>query len=102
MLQDIFGWLLATFVIGPIQAEISTRMQVTQAPAAIVRQMQGCVTTATPVLVRRATDDPWWGVTTTISVAVGMTDAKTVLAETSPACAAAVTALRSFLTDTKV
>jgi hypothetical protein len=102
MIQDLFAWLLATFVIGPAQAEFATSMDAAQAPAAIVRQVQGCVVSATPVLVARATSDIWWGVTTTISVAAGLTDAKAVLAETSPACAEAVVAVRPFLNSPRV
>jgi type III secretory pathway component EscT len=102
MIQDIFSWLLATFVIGPVQAEFATRMQAAQAPAAIVQQVQGCLVSATPILINRATSDMVWGITTTISVAAGLTDAKTVLAGTSPECAAAVSAVRPFLNSPRV
>jgi len=97
MIQDLFGWLLATFVIGPVQAEFASKMQAAQAPAAIVQQIQGCVVSSTPILISRATSDIWWGITTTIRVATGLTDAKSVLAETSHSCAAAVAAVRPFL-----
>lgn len=102
MIHDLFAWLLATFVIGPVQAEFATRMQAAQAPAAIVSQVQACVTSGTPALVARATNDPFWGITTTISVVAGLTDAKTVLAEASPGCAAAVAAVRPFLDSPRV
>lgn len=102
MIQDLFSWLLATFVIGPMQAEFASKMQAAQAPAAIVQQIQDCVVASTPTLVSRATSDPWWGITTTISVVTGLTDSKSVLAETSPACAAAVGAVRPFLERPKV
>lgn len=102
MIQDIFAWLLATFVIGPVQTELANRMQAAQAPAAIVQQVQSCVVSAAPVLVERAADDVWWGVSTVISVAAGLTDAKTLLAETSPKCASAVSAVRPFLNSPQV
>ncbi len=102
MLQDLFAWLLATFVIGPVQADLATRMQDAQAPAVIVQQVQGCVVSATPALINRAASDIWWGLTTTIGVAAGRTDAKSVLAETSPTCAEAVAAVRPFLTSPRV
>ncbi len=97
MIQDIFAWLLATFVIGPVQAEFATKMQAARAPAAIVEQVQGCVVNATPILINRATNDMLWGVTTTISVATGLTDARTVLSQTSPECASAMNVLRPFI-----
>jgi hypothetical protein len=97
MIHELFAWLLATFVIGPVQAEFAAKLHAAQAPAAIVQQVQGCVVSATPALIERATSDIWWGVTTTISVATGMTDGASVLAATSPGCAAAVSAVRPFL-----
>ncbi len=96
MIQEFFSWLLATFVLDPVQTEITQRMQDAQAPIAIVQQVKTCVRSATPILVDRATNDVWWGLSTTISVMIGFTDAKTLLAETSPACAAAVSAARPF------
>ena len=102
MINDLFAWLLATFVIGPVQAEFASKMQAAQAPAAIVAQVQGCVVNATPILINRASSDIFWGITTTISVAAGLTDAKTVLAETSPECATAVAAVRPFLNSPRV
>jgi hypothetical protein len=102
MIQDLFAWLLATFVIGPVQAEFANKMQAAQAPAAIVTKVQACVVSGTPILVQRATNDPWWGITTTISVATGLTDAKVVLAETSQGCALAVAAVRPFLDSPRV
>lgn len=97
MIHDLFTWLLMTFVIGPVQAEIASKIQSAEAPAAIVQQLQACVTDGTPKLVDRATNDPWWGITTTISVATGMTSAEATLAEASPECAAAISAVRPFL-----
>ncbi len=102
MLQDIFAWLLATFVIGPVQAEFAERMQAAQAPAAIVKQVQACIVSATPALIERATGDIFWGVTTTISVATGLADAKAILAETSPSCGSAIAAVRPFLDSPRV
>jgi hypothetical protein len=99
MIHDLFAWLLATFVIGPVQAEFANRMHAAQAPAAIVQQVQACVVDGTTALVQRATSDPWWGIATTISVAVGLTDAKSVLAGASPACADAIAAVRPFLSN---
>jgi len=98
MIHDLFAWLLATFVIGPVQAEFASKMQAAEAPAAVVQQVQACVVNGTPALIDRATSDPWWGITTTISVTVGLADAQTILAEASPECAAAVAAVRPFLT----
>jgi hypothetical protein len=44
MIQDLFAWLLATFVIGPMQAELKG----VQAPAAVMQEIQACVVSGTP------------------------------------------------------
>jgi hypothetical protein len=97
MIHALFSWLLATFVIGPVETELTQRMQDVRAPIAVVQQLKTCVLSATPILVDRATNDVWWGLSTTISVMTGLTDAKTILAETSPSCTAAVSAARPFV-----
>lgn len=97
MIHDLFAWLLATFVIGPVQAELASKLQAVQAPAAVMQQVQACVMTGTPALVSRATSDPFWGITTTISVAAGIVDAQSVLAGTSPQCAAAIGAVKPLM-----
>jgi hypothetical protein len=99
LIHDLFAWLLATFVIGPAQAEFGEIMQAAKAPAAIVKQVQACAADGTPMLIDRAVNDPWWGITTTVSVTVGLTDPRTVLAEASPECAAAMSAVGPFLND---
>lgn len=97
MLQEFFTWLLATFVIAPVQAEFESRMSGVEVPAAIVQQVQGCIVNGAPALVTRATEEPFWGLTTGISVAVGLTDATSVLAGSSPECAAAIAAVTPLL-----
>jgi len=97
MIHEFFAWLLATFVIGPVQIELTQRMQDAQAPIAVIQQVKACVLSATPILVDRATNDAWWGLSTTISVMTGFTDATAILAETSPSCTAAVSAARPFV-----
>ncbi|MDP4823622.1 MAG: hypothetical protein NWR47_06715 [Aestuariivirgaceae bacterium] len=97
MIHDLFVWLVATFIIGPVQAELAGKLQAVQAPAAVMRQVEACVVSGAPALINRATSDPFWGITTTISVAAGLTDAESVLAGTSPQCAAAIGAVRPLM-----
>lgn len=97
LIHDLFTWLLATFVMGPAQAEFAEMMQAAKAPAAIVQQVQACAAGGTPKLVDRAMSDPWWAITTSISVTVGLAEPQSVLAEVSPECAAAMSAVRPFL-----
>lgn len=97
MIHDLFAWLLATFVIGPVQAELASKMEAVKAPAAIMQQVQDCVVNGTPALIARAVEDPFWGITTTISVVAGLTDAQGLLAGTSPQCASAIGAVKPLL-----
>jgi hypothetical protein len=97
MITDFLAWLLATFVIDPVHAEITSKLQAAQVPAEIAQQIQACVMNGTPALLERASNDMWWGISTSISVAVGLSDAQSVLAATSPDCAAAVAAVTPFL-----
>lgn len=97
MIQEFFTWLLATFVIAPVQAEFQSRMSGIEVPAAIVQQVQGCIVNRAPALVVRATEEPWWGLSTAFGVAIGWTDATAVLAGSSPECAAALAAVMPLL-----
>jgi hypothetical protein len=99
LIHDLFTWLLATFVMGPAQAEFAEMMQAARAPDAIMQQVQACAAGGTPILVERAMNDPWWAITTTISVTAGLTDPQSILAEASPECAAAILAVKPFLGD---
>lgn len=99
MIQDLFTWLLATFVIGPVQEEFTSKLQAVQVPAVIMQQAQDCVANGTQVLVERAANDWWWGVTTTIGVATGLTNPLSIVAKASPECAAAMTAIQPFWTN---
>jgi hypothetical protein len=97
MINDLFHWLLATFLFSPIQAEIDGKLQAAQAPRAVVEQARSCVAAATPELVRRAGSDWFWGTTTVISVATGIADPMQVLSDEVPACRHAVEVMRPFL-----
>lgn len=99
MLSDMIAWLLATFVIAPFQAELDSRMGAIDASAAIVQQVQACLTGGPSELIARSASEPWWAISTVFSVSVGLVDAQAVLAETSPTCAAAIAALTPLLAD---
>ena len=97
MIADLIAWTLATFVITPLQAELENRLQSAQASAALVQQVQACLTGGTATLIERSADEPWWAIRTVVGVSVGLTDAQSVLAGTSPECATAMSALTPLL-----
>ena len=97
MFSDIIAFLVATFLIGPLQSEMASRLADGRAPAAIVQQMTRCATEATPLIVTRAGNDPWWAITTAIGAWMGTTAPEAVLRDTAPVCAPALDAARPFL-----
>ena len=97
MFSDFIAFLVATFLIGPLQSEMASRLADGQAPAAVVQQMTRCATDATPLIFMRAGGDPWWAITTAVGAWIGTTAPETVLRETAPSCAGALDAARPFL-----
>ncbi len=98
MIRDLFLSLLSGFVIEPFLADLNAKLTVAEVPQAITEQVQACAAIAPQALAERAAADPWWGITAVIGVAVGMVEAEAALAETAPACASAIAAVRPFVT----
>jgi hypothetical protein len=78
------------------EAEFNERMGDMRAPPAVVGQVKACAAAAPGAMADKAAGDIWWGVSTAISVAIGMTDATAALAKVVPECAAAAGAMRSL------
>lgn len=97
MITDIAHWLLATFLLGPIQAEVDRTLAAAQAPRAVIEKAEACMASAIPALTRRASEDWTWGVTTAIMVTTGLSRPETVLAREVPACGGAMRALGPLL-----
>lgn len=100
MLRDLFLSLLSSFVIEPFLADLDAQLKTAHAPQAIIAQVQACAAAAPSALAERAAADPWWGISTVVGVAIGTTAADAVIAGAAPDCAAAVTAVRPFITAT--
>lgn len=97
MINSSFAWLLATFVLAPMQAEIGDKLKAAKASPAVISEMQSCLATAKPVLLARAGNDWWWGIATVTGVATGYSDPKALLVAAVPACKPAVDAARPLL-----
>jgi len=97
MIEALLGWLVATFLLGPMQAQMAEQLAGARAPAAVVRQVTECGAAAAPVLLDRAAADPWWAVGTTFRVWIGALRPEAVLAEAAPACGPAMQAARPYL-----
>ncbi len=97
MIETLIAWLVATFLLGPLQSEIASRLEAGRAPAAVVQQMADCATAAAPALIQRAAGDPWWAVTTAMGAWIGTASPDAVLRDAAPGCAPALAAARPFL-----
>ena len=98
MIGDLIAFLVSVFLAGPLQSKLVDQLADGRAPAAVVQQVEACATAALPALVERATDEPWWAITTAIGAWVGTTSPVTVLTSAEPSCAPALAAARPFIT----
>jgi hypothetical protein len=98
MFGDLLAFLVATFLLGPLQSQMADQLAAARAPAAVVRQVTDCATTATPRLIERAAGDPWWAVSTAFGAWIGTIRPEAVLGETTPGCAQAMQAARPYFT----
>ncbi len=97
MIEALVSWLIATFLLGPLQADLAERLDAARAPAAVVQQVARCAGEAAPLLVERAAADPVWAVGTVLRVWVGAASPESVLGEATPGCASALDAARPFM-----
>ena len=86
MISDITAWLFALFVIDPLQAEISTRLERANVPIAAIQQSRQCIELHGPRLMERAGEEPGWAITTAVGVAVGWTSPVQLLDADDPNC----------------
>ncbi|WP_075216484.1 hypothetical protein [Mongoliimonas terrestris] len=90
MIQDFLFALFMMLVVDPAKAEVASALAAARVPAAAIGEVTACLDGAVPDLVDRAFADPWWGVSTAVSVATGLTDPRDAVADVAPACAAAL------------
>ncbi len=90
MIGDLIAFLVATFLVGPLQSTLAEQLADARAPVAVVQQVEACA------LVERAAGDPWWAISTAFGAWIGTTSPVAVLADTS-ACGPALAAARPFL-----
>ena len=96
-MQDLLAALISFFLVQPLQDKVADKLDAARAPRAIVAQVVGCARAAAPVVVERATGDPWWAVSTIVQVWTGTAKPENILADTAPVCRPAIEAARPFL-----
>jgi hypothetical protein len=97
MIGDLIAFLVATFLVGPLQSTLVGQLADGRAPAAVVQQVEACATAALPALVERAGHEPWWAMRTAFGAWIGTTSPVAVLTGAAPACGPAMAAARPFL-----
>lgn len=97
MIEALFAWFVASFLLGPLQSGLATALEAGRAPAAVVEQVTRCAAEATPRLVDRAMNDPWWAISTAIGASIGTSSPDSVLRDAAPGCEAALAAARPFI-----
>lgn len=95
-MDAIISALVSFFLIAPLQAGITKTLTAAGVPEAVVTQVTACAKTAAPVIVRRATGDPIWLVSSAFGVWTGSTSPDKILVEAAPGCAEPVAAARAF------
>lgn len=96
-MDSIIVALVSFFLLEPLKAEMANRLEVAGAPQSLVAELTACAGTAMPLVVERATADPWWAATKTISIWVGSIRPEALIVEVAPGCSRAVESTRPFL-----
>ena len=94
---DLIAWLVAALLVNPLTAEVQSRLAAANAPPAIVAQVAACGAAAAPLLLQRATEDPWWAIRTGFATWIGTLHPDAVLGQAAPRCGPAMQAARPFL-----
>ncbi len=98
-MMEFFAALVAFFLTGPLQAELSEKLQIARAPQAVLSSVMACSKEAAPAIVERVLSDPLWAATQTFNVWTGQKKPESVLLEAAPGCASALEAARPFLRE---
>jgi hypothetical protein len=98
-MQEFFAAMIAFFLVKPLEERLSERLAKAHVPQAVMNEVISCARTAAPILVERATRDPWWAVINGLQLWAGWARPDTVLLDAAPRCAPAVQAARPYLTE---
>ena len=96
-MADFISYLFAIFVITPLQAEISDRMQ--GIPSDLIAAGRQCVLSEGPNLLERAQQNWGWAAANGLGVAAGLVDPLTLLPRENEDCRVAINAITSREAD---
>ncbi|MEY9101440.1 hypothetical protein ABIA24_004413 [Sinorhizobium fredii] len=78
-MSEFLSYLFAILVVGPLQAEVSERLQGVPSAAEIVEAGRACIATEAPRLLQRAQEDWAWAAANAVGVGVGVVDPVSLL-----------------------
>ncbi|RYE61867.1 MAG: hypothetical protein EOO82_00965 [Oxalobacteraceae bacterium] len=84
-MSDLISYLFAIFVLNPLQADLSERLQGVAA-ADIVQAGRSCIAAEGPRLLQQAQDNWAWAASHSIGVSFGMIDPVTLLSTDNENC----------------
>lgn len=84
-MSEFMSYLFAILVVGPLQAEVSERLQGIPSDE-IVEAGRACIAEEAPKLLQRAQEDWAWAAANAIGVGVGVVDPVTLLASQNADC----------------
>ena len=88
LISEIAAWLFALFVVDPLHAEISERINSANLPIETIQQTQQCIATHAPRLLERAEAEPYWAIGTAVGIASGWTSSAELFDVNDPRCSA--------------
>lgn len=91
-MSDFISYLFAIFVVTPLQAEISERLQGVPSQE-IVQAGRNCISVEGPKMLQYAQDNWGWAAANAIGVAAGLVDPVTLLPEGNENCRLVMRAL---------
>ncbi|RVH41047.1 hypothetical protein [Sinorhizobium meliloti] len=84
-MSEFLSYLFTLLVVGPLQAEISERLQ--DVPSTeIVQAGHACIAAEAPRLLQRAQEDWSWAAANAVGVGVGVVDPVSLLSGQNPDC----------------
>lgn len=84
-MSDFIAYLFAIFVVNPLQADISERLQGVAA-ADLVQSGRACVSAEGPRLLQQAQENWGWAASHAIGVSFGMVDPVSLLSADNAHC----------------
>ncbi|MDX0521803.1 hypothetical protein [Sinorhizobium medicae] len=84
-MSELISYLFAILVVGPLQAEISERLQGVPSTE-IVQAGHACIAAEAPRLLQRAQEDWGWAAANAVGISVGLVDPASLLAGQNADC----------------